>query len=154
MEQGEEEEEGMLSPLNDGAKLYCEYSEILGVPDNLVRWRMRYSSIRMFYYSYLKNDGSLDVLYQFLSMYCSDPSKILLSDMRCRVIFISNYPNILYISHRANILLNILDVQMLRSFLYHEVHFYKERWISKNLLRLYSKIRLFLFKLYITKILV
>ena len=71
-----------------------------------------------------------------------------------RVIFISNYPNILYISHRANILLNILDVQMLRSFLYHEVHFYKERWISKNLLRLYSKIRLFLFKLYITKILV
>ena len=74
----------MLSPLNGGAKLYCEYSEILGVPDNLVRWRMRYSSIRMFYYSYLKNDGSLDVLYQFkcqfLSMYCSDPSKILLSD--------------------------------------------------------------------------
>ena len=140
----------MLSPLNGGAKLYCEYSEILGVPDNLVRWRMRYSSIRMFYYSYLKNDGSLDVLYQFkcqfLSMYCSDPS--------CYFhIQLSKY-SVYYISHRANVSLNILGVQMLRSFLYHEVHFYKERWISKNLLRLYSKIRLFLFKLYITKILV
>lgn len=31
----------MSHPLNGGAKLYCEYSEILGVPDNLVRWKMR-----------------------------------------------------------------------------------------------------------------
>ena len=103
----------MLSPLNDGAKLYCEYSEILGVPDNLVRWRMRYSSIRMFYYSYLKNDGSLDVLYQFkcqfLSMYCSDPS--------CYFhIQLSKY-SVYYLLHRANVLLNILGVQMLRYFI-------------------------------------
>lgn len=57
-------EGGAMSPcLNGGAKLYCEYSEILGVPDNLVEDALaRTSSIRMFYYSNLKNDARLDVL--------------------------------------------------------------------------------------------